>query len=63
MTSKRPVKLPESRRDFTHLPEPVDPTTLVETHDVDPVTHQPESKFATPEIEDLARTGAIGVGF
>jgi hypothetical protein len=63
MTSKRPAPKPDSRPDFRHLPGPVDPATLVETHDVDPITHEPDSKFATPEIEVMARTGAIGAGF
>jgi hypothetical protein len=49
--------------DFTKLPEPVDLSAVVETHDVDPAVHSPDSKFATPEFEDMARTGALGFGF
>jgi hypothetical protein len=50
-------------RDFTTLPPPLDLSAVVETHDVDPAPHLPESPFATPEIEEMARTGAIGGGF
>jgi hypothetical protein len=50
-------------RDYTTLPDPLDLSAVVETHDVDPGPHVPESKFATPEIEEMTRTGAIGGGF
>ena len=63
MTSKRLPPRSDTQADFKRLPDPLDPATLVETHDVDPVTHQPDSKFATPEIEEMTRTGAIGAGF
>ena len=49
--------------DFRALPEPVDPASLVETADVDPSVHVPSSKFATDDIEAMARTGALGAGF
>lgn len=49
--------------DYSRLPEPVDLSAAVETHDVDPVVHLPRSTFATPDLEDLARTGAIGAAF
>jgi hypothetical protein len=63
MTSKR-LPVPEAPKpDFTKLPEPLDLSAVVETHDVDPSPHVPESKFATPDIEEMTRTGAIGGGF
>ncbi|MBA3232541.1 MAG: hypothetical protein H0T17_01125 [Propionibacteriales bacterium] len=49
--------------DYHHLPEPVDRARLVETHDVDPATPEIASPFATPDIADLVRTGAIGGAF
>ena len=61
-TKRSPAKASE-HPDYTKLPEPVDDTQLVETHDVDPDVHVPKSKLATPDIEDMARTGAIGFGF
>jgi len=42
------------------LPPPVDLDRLVVTHDVDPEPHEVDSKFATPDIADMTRTGAIG---
>ncbi len=49
--------------DYHQLPDAPDPGTLVETHDVDPAPPQVDSPFATPDIADLARTGAIGAAF
>jgi hypothetical protein len=49
--------------DYTRLPEPTDLSATVETHDPDGAVHEPESPFATPDIADMARTGAIGGGF
>ncbi|MBA2774723.1 MAG: hypothetical protein H0U36_11860 [Nocardioidaceae bacterium] len=50
-------------RDFRRLPAPVDLSRVVVTHDVDPETHEITSTFATPDIADMVRTGAIGGGF
>ncbi|MEJ7691181.1 MAG: hypothetical protein WKF76_12525 [Nocardioidaceae bacterium] len=50
-------------RDYRHLPAPVDLSRVVVTHDVDPETHEITSTFATPDIADLVRTGAIGGAF
>jgi hypothetical protein len=62
-----PSKLSSEHRaalpDFRSLPEPVDLADLVETADLDPSVHVPESKFATDDIEAMARTGALGAGF
>ena len=63
MASKRSPAKAREHPDYTKLPEPVDDSQLVETHDVDPDVHVPKSKLATPDIEDMARTGAIGFGF
>ena len=63
MATKRPTSKPDQHPDYTKLPEPVDNTQLRETHDVDPDVHVPKSKLATPDIEDMSRTGAIGFGF
>jgi hypothetical protein len=63
MANKRDTKRDPVLPDFKQLPQPIDLTAVVETHDVDPAVHKPDSKFATPEIEELTRTGAIGVGF
>lgn len=49
--------------DYRHLPAPLDLGLVVVTHDVDPETHEITSTFATPDIADLVRTGAIGGGF
>lgn len=49
--------------DYTKLPQPIDVSTTVETHDPDAAVHEVESPFATPDIADMARTGAIGGGF
>jgi hypothetical protein len=49
--------------DFRALPEPIDPASLVETADVDPAVHLPQSKFATDDIEAMARTGVLGAAF
>ncbi len=48
------------RPDYSHLPEDVDLTRLVETHDVDPEPKTPRSIWATPDLADMARTNAIG---
>jgi hypothetical protein len=58
---KRHVDLSDEvkRPDYMQLPEPIRLAETVITHDTDPVTHQPESKFATPDIADLVRTNAI----
>lgn len=71
MTTRRPRAraLPESGvdtsapRDYRHLPAPVDLDLVVVTHDVDPETHEITSTFATPDIAEMVRTGAIGGGF
>jgi hypothetical protein len=57
MTSKRLLGAEEHQPDFTKLPEPLDPSAVVETHDVDPSPHGPDSPFATPEIEEMIRAG------
>jgi hypothetical protein len=66
-SASRQTKLSAEHRaglpDFRVLPEPVDPAELVETSDVDPSVHVPQSKFATDDIEAMARTGALGAGF
>jgi hypothetical protein len=59
LTAEHRAELP----DFRSLPEPIDPAALVETSDVDPDVHLPKSKFATADIEAMARTGALGAGF
>jgi hypothetical protein len=48
------------RPDYTHLPDEVDLSRVVETHDVDPEPKEPRSIWATPDLEDMARTNAIG---
>jgi len=50
-------------RDYRRLPAPVDLSLVVVTHDVDPAPHEITSTFATPDIADMVRTGAIGGGF
>ncbi len=49
--------------DYHQLPADLDPATLLETHEVDPAPPEVQSPFATPDIADLARTGAIGAAF
>jgi len=46
--------------DYRSLPPEIDPATVVETHDVEPDVPQPRSIWATPDLEDMARTNAIG---
>jgi hypothetical protein len=69
MTTKQPTKaaghlraVAEGREkpDYRRLPSDVDPEKLVETHDVEPEVSEPRSIWATPDLEDMARTNAIG---
>ncbi len=62
-THTEPSLDPAAARDYRQLPAPVDLSRVVVTHDVDPETHEITSTFATPDIADLVRTGAIGGGF
>jgi hypothetical protein len=48
------------RPDYTLLPEPVDMTQLVETHDVVATPPDPPSVWATADLADMARTNALG---
>jgi hypothetical protein len=48
------------RPDYSVLPDEVDLTDVVETHDVDPDPQGPRSVWATPDLADMARTNAIG---
>ena len=48
------------RPDYTHLPEELDLSRVVETHEVDPEPKEPRSIWATPDLADMARTNAIG---
>ncbi len=69
MTRKRSRRKPapvlelEAPTDYRTLPPQVDLSRAVETYDVDAATHEIPSPFATPDIADMARTGAIGGGF
>ena len=56
----RAVAEGRKRLDYSHLPEDVDLTRVVETHDVDPEPKEPRSIWATPDLADMARTNAIG---
>jgi hypothetical protein len=69
MTAKRSTKATEhlqavaegrEKHDYKQLPTEVDPEQLVETHDVEPDVPDPRSIWATPDLEDMARTNAIG---
>ncbi len=63
MTQRRAVTVDRdetSKPDFSRLPEPVDMSALIETHDVEPDPPEPRSVWATPDLADLARTNAIG---
>ncbi len=46
--------------DYARLPEDVDVSRLVETHDVDPDVPEPRSIWATPDLAAMARTNALG---
>ncbi|MEP6665824.1 MAG: hypothetical protein ABJA81_05195 [Nocardioidaceae bacterium] len=50
----------KGRPEYTTLPEPVDMTRLVVTHDVEPAVPDPQPVWVTPDLADMARTGAIG---
>ncbi len=69
MTRKRSWSRPapflgrEAPTDYRTLPPQIDLSRAVETYDVDAATREIPSPFATPDIADMARTGAIGGGF
>ena len=56
----RAVAQRRDRPDYSKLPEGVDLSRIVETHDVDAHPEEPRSVWATPDLADMARTNAIG---
>ena len=56
----RAVAEGRDRPDYSKLPDDVDLSKVVETHDVDPDPDEPRSVWATPDLADMARTNAIG---
>ena len=56
----RAVAEGRDRPDYSKLPDDVDLSKVVETHDVDPDPEEPRSVWATPDLADMARTNAIG---